>query len=670
MYWAAMLEGVRDLHGTNFVHAEVNKTRDWASQVSVRHLLSHTSGLLRSGHQTQVEAHYGRTIRDYRSSHLAILKGVISEPEHSSGLKCFLDGSLYVPKEIDGKPNPAYKGTVHQLPPFGFAPGTERCYSNHGFGLLGHIIGEVGGGRMYHAREGYVDLITGRVLSPLGLDGVVANNTRLDQGLDAWPYGKDSQGRDAKLDPSSPAGFVSTGSWSATAQDLARVMCGLDRASNHLRLLRPETVTMMETTAFPSANARQPLGWDRRSNNGTGLELYKNGNIGSGASVVMKFLPGWSPDAPEDEINVAIAVNGGRVPPESMVSTIAEKAAKAAIPSDYDLFDPAHRCLVEGPTLTIHEPGDNTSFPLGTEIHFEAEARDGTGQPLPITWDIPGAGERVTQPSSFDGRHSVFYDGLPEGPNRIVATTEDAGGHQARQELTVVITYDAPKVSILTPKDGATVQPGQPLQLAGQSTLGAFQLPDDQVGWEVERDGTVVHTGAGHHQVVPAHVMQPGAYTMTFSGHDGVSPPVRQSIRVTVEAEPADDPSTPTGPTATITEPSSGSVHVDSGSGAEIEFAGTAVDGGGAAIAGTFFRWTAQQGGEVTVLCEGTDIAGPSGDGGGFAAETSCASFTATLPGMHIAGETLYTVTLEARDADGNAAIAETIIKVFVPPAG
>ena len=62
------------------------------------------------------------------------------------------------------------------------------------------------------------------VFEPLGLDEVVPNNTHLDEGLHSLPHG------DA-LDPDNPSRFQSTGGWSVTAQNLARVMCGMDQTT-------------------------------------------------------------------------------------------------------------------------------------------------------------------------------------------------------------------------------------------------------------------------------------------------------------------------------------------------------------------------------------------------------------------------------------------------------
>jgi CubicO group peptidase (beta-lactamase class C family) len=169
---------------------------------------------------------------------IGMLQLVEDERDDSAALACYLDGSLKVDSDDE-----QFTGARHRLPPFVFEPGSRSCYSNHGFGLLGHLIDERSGAGPANSYRAVIDR---RVLHPLGVYDMVPNNSRIRDGQDAWPHGD-------KLDASSPSGLgLPTGGWSASARDMARVMCSLDRSSNHQRVLSGQSVQWMESIAYPS----------------------------------------------------------------------------------------------------------------------------------------------------------------------------------------------------------------------------------------------------------------------------------------------------------------------------------------------------------------------------------------------------------------------------------
>jgi CubicO group peptidase (beta-lactamase class C family) len=630
MYWDAMREGAVELMGPDAAVALMDVNHRWASQITPRHLLTHTSGFLRSGTTAHIEEYYGRSLKDYRSMHLGVLRGAVREKQDDD--------------------------TWSRMPPLRFAPGTDWSYSNHAFGLLGHIIEEASDGRLYW---GYYDHVKTNILDPLGLHDVVGNNWDLDSGLDAWPHG-------STLDPDSAARFLSTGSWSASAQDLSRLMCGIDGSSNHLRLLPAELVDEINSVPFPqSSSTRGVHGWDWT----TGNEFYKNGRIGGGTAGILKLLPGRFAEAPDDEINVAIAFNSS-VPNgaleliDGLARSIAAEVAVADIDAGYDLFDPAHRCVIDGPTVTIVAPSNGQTFKLGEEVFFEAEAWDATGAPLPIRWLPPvrGVDDPPTQPGP-GGRHGVFFDGFTEGTHTIEVTTTDSGGNEATDQVTIEVIYDRPTAEILHPADDSTVIAGEPLDLAGQSTIGLFALPDDQVRWTVRRAGLVVHHGTGHQRTVPGNVLTPGDYRITFTVSDGTTE-AEAEVNVVVEPKPLTDP------TAVIHKPTGVGVEL---SGSDIEFSGSGIDSEGLSINGTRYRWTVTRAGETTVLCDGTNTPGSTaaqggGGDGGLLALTDCSTFTAVLYGHHPAASTTYLIKLQVWDAEGNTHTAARSIQVFLPP--
>ena len=186
----------------------------------------------------------------YSQLHQYMLMGLTSADEGSDDINCYLDGALYV-----GKDDPDYTGQDYHMPPLRYEPGTKRCYSNHGFGVTGMIIDEMAGPGEENT---YRRVVERNVAEPLGLFGVAPNDVETGD-LDAFPHGSNF----GTADPSGTG--LATGGWSTSAQDLARIMCGIDRDSNNLRLLDPETVAVMETVAFPDVDASQPLGWDNRT---------------------------------------------------------------------------------------------------------------------------------------------------------------------------------------------------------------------------------------------------------------------------------------------------------------------------------------------------------------------------------------------------------------------
>ncbi len=252
---------------------QIETTMARASTVQVRHLLSHTAGFSKSGKGAQEAA--------------AELAGIsVDDVTTAQTHQAFL------------------MGLSDAGAPFVLDPGTQEKYSNQGFSVAGYIAGNASDEGDYRA---YVE---NHVLEPLGLIDVVPNNADISE-LDAQPH----SGSDVPYAPDSEQGLnptivsrlgLATGGWSATARDLTRVMCAIDRGSNNLRALEPETVELMGADAVPGASGVNPLGWDGSS----ATEQTKNGDVTGGAARISKFLPGAF-DADDAEINVAMAVNKG-----------------------------------------------------------------------------------------------------------------------------------------------------------------------------------------------------------------------------------------------------------------------------------------------------------------------------------------------------------------------
>jgi CubicO group peptidase (beta-lactamase class C family) len=429
-YWKAIRDGVQAVYPSTY-EDDMARTIEWASQVELRHLLSHTSGLLHSGSADKAAAHYGVAVSEltYPDIHTWVLGAGVMSKLGGKNFAC-MGETPYDDEGVDEEAA-APNGTEpkYRVPPFLFEPATKDCYSNHGFGLTGHVIDERSGPGDANT---YRAVIERKVLHPLGLTHVVQKNTDIGE-LDAWPHG--SQHNPADLNPLG----LPTGGWVATARDLARVMCGLDRGSNNLRLLRPDTVTAMEPDVAPEASGTQPLGWDYRS----GTSLYKNGSTAGGKAAIAKFLPGEFDAAPNDEINVAMNLNGGSgAPNEAVLQRIAGKVAAADISADYDLFPPSHACVVDrspdglvqatasptNPTPTTTRPGHVVATPGPRPTANPTRAPGITVTPTRISPPVPPVA-LIRQPTA--GQHlaprgvaSIDFSGAAADAagNRIAGT--------------------------------------------------------------------------------------------------------------------------------------------------------------------------------------------------------------------------------------------------------
>jgi CubicO group peptidase (beta-lactamase class C family) len=376
-YWLKILEGVRNLNDASLLIEEMNKTIDGAKEIRLRHLLSHTSGLLRSGDIAGAARYFRMSDDDINYAHV----------------------HQYALTGASGRP-------------FESAPGAQWKYSNHGFGLSGYLIEELAGPGV-----GYRKFIEQQVLHPLGLIKVVPNNESFGE-LDALPYALDRTGKPYALDRGKPSRLgLPTGGWSATARDLARVMCALDRTYNSVRLLAPATVKTMESDAVAGQPGR-PIGWDSRA----GGRLSKEGSIPGGTALIHKYLPGAIAD---DEINVAIALNRQGPYPYDLLQTIAEAAAQARIPEEYDLFEPEHRCYEPAPKRFQVSSATLSAFhPAGSGNRLPAKI----GGRCPVS---------VTLAASFQqlGNGPIDYRFRFLGENKTSATFSakaDAGGRPTR----------------------------------------------------------------------------------------------------------------------------------------------------------------------------------------------------------------------------------------------
>lgn len=271
---------------------------DAFASITPRHLLSHTAGFARSADDEKAAA-------DYNGGDYATV-------QYSHSIQWFFANKKLL----------SY-------------PGTETHYSNSGYGHLGQLTENITG-------MGYEDFIQQFILQPIGIDEMRVSKTSWHQqeANDAKRYHYYKSGMphlpskfDGVVGPIAYGhgrSYGPQGSWTATAADLARLMCATDRLPNQSDILEPGTLDTMETVWFPAAGGDSPrtLGWGLTS----GGTLNHNGLTSVGRAWMCKYANG---------INVAICANTGNGSlGKSLADTVMNLVEDAAIPVWYDQFPP------------------------------------------------------------------------------------------------------------------------------------------------------------------------------------------------------------------------------------------------------------------------------------------------------------------------------------------
>jgi CubicO group peptidase (beta-lactamase class C family) len=282
-------------------------------RISLRHLLTHTSGFRSGGDPFEAALYFDVAQDDLTYSqihrHFLDLKPLLSPPP--------------------GTPPPTDPDGFLQFPP----PPPAYAYSNHGFGLCGHIVEAVGG-------VPYIPFTQAFIFAPLGLQVAhAATHSSELTPLDARRYDYFTGGvpyHTSHFDGSRVYGAygwkrgdlgAAAGGWSMPARDLVRLMCATDQLGNQPDILAPATLNEMESVPYPEVQANQAHGWGR-SDNGT---LRKDGKFISGVAYMAKYASG---------INVAIVVNTGAISSQvkDRCDEIEVIVKNAGVPATYDLF--------------------------------------------------------------------------------------------------------------------------------------------------------------------------------------------------------------------------------------------------------------------------------------------------------------------------------------------
>ncbi len=222
--------------------------REGAEKITIRHLLTHTSGL---------GGLFGR--ESYRRARLDPFDRV------SALLPLFAAEKLY------------------------FEPGERASYSNEGFVVLGAVIEAVTG-------ESWYDYVTANVFVPAGMTG--AGYPAIDEIAPGraigYRFGEDDPlGFGARRPNWNFIGYRgnSCGGGYASAADMLRFLHAL-RAGV---LLKPETAEMM-TAVFPGGERNYGMGFSNRPAGERSLRGHSGGGISSGIESDAKIVweTGWS----------------------------------------------------------------------------------------------------------------------------------------------------------------------------------------------------------------------------------------------------------------------------------------------------------------------------------------------------------------------------------------
>lgn len=279
--------------------------------ITIRHLLSHTSGLIRSGNRGLTRLKYADELTQYNHDFLIPYKY----------------SNMYV------------LSTQHLL----FKPGEGYSYSNHGMGLAGYLIKKVSGLDWYlYLRE--------NILNPYGLGAITPVGQYHNSAIDSRFHSVD--GNDVTLlnTPNWPSSGSAAGSLRSSAQDLVALLVRTDRLGNYPDVLSSSSIETMESRPFPTVAPGQALGWQIACKASTHDPCYwkrlsHNGKSKYGTSYMAKYqghqVKKRGVNATVDDINVAVVSNSSTTD-VAQLKKIMDLAAWLAqlgnIPSSYDLF--------------------------------------------------------------------------------------------------------------------------------------------------------------------------------------------------------------------------------------------------------------------------------------------------------------------------------------------
>jgi len=294
------------------------------------------------------------------------------------------------------------------------------------------------------------------------------------------------------------------------------------------------------------------------------------------------------------------------------------------------------------PAITSHGDGDPV-LPGTVELTGTVGDPDDPALDLTVTWyvdSLPGCDP--APPFDASGFTSCAVALEDAGPVEVTLFVADPFGATASSTLTLeVVPSDAPIVTIVSPSDDATFEPGDLIELSGSATDDDDDDKDLAVRWSIEpTDGSEATTiedvpvsSDGSLELQAVTLEDPGSYLVKLFAEDPAGETGTAAVTIEVLAENV-------APTCAITSPADLAVVAD---GEAVNFEGTVLDDDGDPE-DVDVTWTSSLDGELKA--GNPDTAG----------ETSVLASTLS-PGWHL-------VTLDAMDPRGGTCSDEVNLLV------
>lgn len=278
------------------------------------------------------------------------------------------------------------------------------------------------------------------------------------------------------------------------------------------------------------------------------------------------------------------------------------------------------------PVAKILAPRDGASFTAGETIALEGQGTDPEDGAL--------SGAALAWSSSRDGAlgsGASLSVTLSVGAHTLSLTATDSFAQTGEARVSVVVNPDgleAPTVTILAPRDGATLTGGEAVSLSGEAVSAhGVTLTGEALVWTSDQDGAL---GSG--EAITADPLSAGPHRITLTATDADGAIGAASVGVRVLEASDNQP-----PVPTILSPADGASFPR---GEVITFSGAATDPEDGPLSGSALSWSSSRDG---ALGQGASL-----------------SYAALSEGAHV-------ITLTALDSE--AALGQARVNLTITPA-